>query len=97
MLHRSTIATSVRLAVAALIAAGSLASDPFAQYAVGTSNVTFVDPARGNRSIPVDLYYPAQSAGAGQPVARGDAPSGIYFARLSGSGGTTVAKLVLVR
>jgi len=69
MLHRSTIATSACLAVAALIAAGSLASDAFAEYPVGTSNVTFVDSARGNRSIPVDLYYPAQSAGAGQPVA----------------------------
>jgi len=41
----------------------------FAQYSVGTSDVTFVDPARGNRSIPSDLYYPALSAGAGAPVA----------------------------
>ncbi len=68
-MHRITLSFSIRLLVAALAAAGSIASGAFAQYPVGTSDVTFVDPARGNRSIPADLYYPAQAAGAGQPVA----------------------------
>lgn len=40
-----------------------------AQYPVGTADVTLVDPARGDRAVPVDLYYPATAAGAGQPVA----------------------------
>ncbi|MBM4131860.1 hypothetical protein FJ250_12680 [bacterium] len=40
-----------------------------AQYAVGTADVTWNDPARGGRAVPVDLYYPATTAGAGQPVA----------------------------
>jgi len=47
-----------------------------AQYPVGTADVTYTDPARGNRSVPVDLYYPATAAGAGQPVAQPPAGSG---------------------
>lgn len=53
------------LLLATVLAAG-LAQ---AQYPVGTADVTYTDPARGNRAVPVDLYYPATTAGAGQPIA----------------------------
>jgi alpha-beta hydrolase superfamily lysophospholipase len=46
-----------------------LATAAAAQYAVGTADRTFVDPDRDDRPVPVDLYYPAESAGPGQPVA----------------------------
>lgn len=54
---------------AALLLAAPLVPVAFAQYAVGTIDTTFLDPARGDRLVPVDLYYPATSAGPGQPVA----------------------------
>lgn len=42
----------------------------FAQnYPIGTRSVTYTDPARSNRSIAVDFYYPATAAGANQSVA----------------------------
>jgi predicted dienelactone hydrolase len=47
-----------------------------AQYPVGTANVTYIDGSRGNRAVPVDLYYPATAAGAGQPVALPSAGGG---------------------
>jgi dienelactone hydrolase len=53
----------------ALVATGFVATPAQAQYPVGTSDTTFVDPARGDRAIPVDLYYPAESAGPDQPPA----------------------------
>lgn len=40
-------------------------------YLTGTRTVTFIDPARSNRSIPTDLYYPANTAGANVPLAAG--------------------------
>lgn len=83
-MHRITLSLSLCLLIAALAAAGLFASGAFAQYPVGTSNPTLVDAARGNRSIPVDLYYPAQSGGAGQPVA--DAPPEGFAAVAFGHG-----------
>jgi alpha-beta hydrolase superfamily lysophospholipase len=53
-----------------LVSAGGAA----AQYAVGTANVTYLDPDRGDRPVPVDLYYPATAPGADQPPA--DPPPG---------------------
>lgn len=60
-----------RLALTALVALLPLlhAAAAHAQYAVGTADVTYVDAARGNRPVPVNLYYPATVAGANQPVA----------------------------
>ena len=55
-----------------------------AQYAVGTTSVTYVDPARGNRDIPCDLYYPALAGGPEQPVA--DPPTAGFAAVAFGHG-----------
>lgn len=47
----------------------------FAQpYAIGHSSVTFVDSARSNRQVPVEVYYPAAAAGNDVPVLAGQFP-----------------------
>lgn len=38
-------------------------------FAIGQRVITYQDPARGNRSIPIDLFYPADVAGSNVPVA----------------------------
>lgn len=44
----------------------------FAQnYAVGHTTLNLTDPGRSNRSIPVEVYYPASTAGDNVPVAGG--------------------------
>lgn len=44
----------------------------FAQpFLVGQRSATFTDPSRGNRPIPVQIYYPAASAGTGVPLVSG--------------------------
>lgn len=53
------------------IVACTLRAQPFA---IGSTNLTFNDPARGGRSIPCEVYYPAVSAGAGTAVASGRFP-----------------------
>lgn len=40
-----------------------LSASVFAQYTVGTFTKTYTDPARGNRSIPTEVFYP-MSGGA---------------------------------
>lgn len=35
----------------------------FAQHAIGHTTITFQDPARNNRAIETEIYYPAQSTG----------------------------------
>jgi dienelactone hydrolase len=40
-------------------------------YLTGTRSVTFTDPSRSNRSIPTDLYYPSNTAGANVALASG--------------------------
>lgn len=60
----------VSLVVMLALLAGAAA----AQYPVGTQDATFFDPDRNDRPVPVDLYYPAQNAGANQPPA--DPPPG---------------------
>lgn len=67
-----------------LMLSGLITSTASAQYAVGTADVTYVDVARGGRNVPVDLYYPAVSTGAGQPVA--DAPASGFAAVSIGHG-----------
>jgi pimeloyl-ACP methyl ester carboxylesterase len=59
-------AMTVRLLAGAL--ALGLASGAFAQYPVGTRDITFYDPDR-DRNIPTDLYYPAIAAGSNQAPA----------------------------
>jgi pimeloyl-ACP methyl ester carboxylesterase len=50
----------VVVAILALFSGGSLFSQPFQ---TGHASLTFVDTARNNRSIPVEIYYPADAAG----------------------------------
>lgn len=45
----------------------------FAQYAIGTIDLTLTDASR-SRDVIVELYYPATSAGASTPVASGTFP-----------------------
>lgn len=49
-----------------------------AQYSVGTTSITFTDPARGNRSVPTEIYYPATSAGTNTTVATGQFPLVVF-------------------
>jgi hypothetical protein len=63
-----TLVPGTRLLVAVGLCA-LLAGPARAQYAVGTADQTWSDAARSGRAVPVDLYYPATAAGAGQPVA----------------------------
>lgn len=47
----------------------------FAQsFPVGNSSVIWTDASRNNRSIPVEIYYPATIAGNNAPVATGEFP-----------------------
>ncbi len=43
-------------------------------YPIGSTTITFNDPARGGRAIPCEIYYPAITAGNGQTVAEGVFP-----------------------
>ncbi len=46
----------------------------FAQYPIGHRSLTYQDAARANRNIPVEIYYPAVSAGDNVSVAAGQFP-----------------------
>jgi predicted dienelactone hydrolase len=78
---RATVVPSVLVALALLVAAAGPAA---AQFAVGTADVTFTDPDRGDRPVPADLYYPAVTGGADQPPA--DPPPGGFPAVAIGHG-----------
>jgi dienelactone hydrolase len=41
---------------------------------IGNTTLTFQDPARNNRSIPCDVYYPSTSSGADSPITPGTYP-----------------------
>jgi len=43
-------------------------------FAIGRQTITLTDPARSNRSIPSEIFYPATSAGNNTPVANGVFP-----------------------
>ncbi|MBD3220929.1 T9SS type A sorting domain-containing protein [bacterium] len=70
------------LALVVLIALVPLAAA--AQFAVGTADVTFIDPDRDDRPVPCDLYYPAVADGSGQPPA--DPPAAGFAAVSFGHG-----------
>jgi len=57
-------------AVAILLAVTSASA-----FELGHTSVTYADPARGNRSIPTEIFYPADAAGEDVPVAS-SAPDG---------------------
>lgn len=44
------------------------------EHEIGHRSETFVDPSRGNRSIPVEVYYPADTAGESVPLASAGGP-----------------------
>jgi pimeloyl-ACP methyl ester carboxylesterase len=46
----------------------------FSQYAVGHLQQSFTDPARSNRTITTEIYYPATSAGDNTPIFAGQYP-----------------------
>lgn len=46
----------------------------FAQYPVGHQSLTYQDPARSNRDVIFELFYPATSAGESTPFANGQFP-----------------------
>jgi dienelactone hydrolase len=43
-------------------------------FLVGHTTITYNDPARSNRSIATEIYYPAATAGTGVPVSVGNFP-----------------------
>lgn len=43
-------------------------------YAVGHTQITYTDPARGGRNIQTEIYYPSATAGTGVSVAVGSYP-----------------------
>jgi pimeloyl-ACP methyl ester carboxylesterase len=46
----------------------------FAQYPEGHQSITYQDPARSNRNVTTEVYYPATSAGESTPFASGQFP-----------------------
>ncbi len=52
----------------------SIALSVSAQYSVGHRSVTYTDPARSNRSIATEIYYPGTAAGDNVAFATGQFP-----------------------
>jgi len=52
----------------------TLALSLSAQFQIGHTSITFTDPSRNNRSIPTEIYYPAEVAGDEVPLAGGQFP-----------------------
>jgi predicted dienelactone hydrolase len=50
------------------------ASNLFAQHQVGHTQITFTDPARGNRAIQTEIYYPASTTGDDVSMVAGQYP-----------------------
>lgn len=46
----------------------------FAQFQVGTQNLVPEDPARSNRAIDLDVYYPSTTGGTNAAIAAGEFP-----------------------
>ncbi|HPF90176.1 MAG TPA: hypothetical protein PLL57_05930, partial [Flavobacteriales bacterium] len=55
----------------ALATPSTIAAQPFA---IGTTNLTFIDDTRGGRAIACEVAYPAQNAGTDVPLAPGIFP-----------------------
>lgn len=51
-----------------------VASKMFAQNQVGHTQITFTDPARGNRAIQTEIYYPASTTGDDVSMVAGQYP-----------------------
>jgi pimeloyl-ACP methyl ester carboxylesterase len=63
--NKKTILGFGLASLALLLAGNSLLAQPFQ---VGHASITFTDPARNNRSIPTEIYYPADAAGDNVPL-----------------------------
>lgn len=50
----------------------------FGQFSIGHKTLTFNDPARNNRAVQTELYYPAQASGDDQPIAAGAFPAIVF-------------------
>ncbi len=46
----------------------------FGQYQIGERTITYNDPARNNRAIECEIYYPAATAGSNVAIASGEFP-----------------------
>ncbi|MCF8463571.1 MAG: dienelactone hydrolase family protein [Flavobacteriales bacterium] len=53
-------------------------SNAFGQFPIGNRTITFNDPARNNRAIQCEVYYPGVSAGNNAVVATGEFPIIIF-------------------
>ena len=80
--HRILI--SLAIGCLGLIGTGGVQVAAQTTYPVGTADVIYLDPDRDGRPVPADLYYPAQSPGADQPVA--DPPAGGFASVVFGHG-----------
>lgn len=59
--------------ISAFIFSLLLSAQSIAQpYSIGETSITFTDASRNNRSVPTEIYYPAQSAGTNTAVAAGE-------------------------
>ncbi|TVR80736.1 MAG: T9SS C-terminal target domain-containing protein [Chitinophagaceae bacterium] len=47
-------------------------------FEIGRYTITYQDPDRNNRSIPTEIYYPAQTAGTQTPFANGTFPVVVF-------------------
>ncbi len=52
----------------------TIATTLSAQWQIGHTSITFMDPARNNRPVLTDIYYPAEAAGDNVPLAAGQYP-----------------------
>jgi dienelactone hydrolase len=68
MRERRVNRASVVLLCAALTAV-ALDALPATAFELGHTSVTYSDPARGGRSIPTEIYYPANAPGDDVPIA----------------------------
>lgn len=50
------------------------ATKMFAQHQIGHTQITFTDPARGNRAIQTEIYYPANTTGDDVSMVAGQYP-----------------------
>ena len=62
------------LAMIAVVGSGLATAVSALPLAVGHRSITYVDPARGNRQVQTEIYYPADAAGDNVPVSAGAFP-----------------------
>jgi len=53
---------------------GSLFAPTWGQFPIGHQTLVFNDPARNNRPVQTEIYYPAAAEGDDQPIAAGSFP-----------------------